>query len=218
MIQAILFDHDGTLVDSEPCHFDIWNQVLEPLRVQLTEAQYKDLYAGMPTPANAVDIAARFDIDLPPATLSDMKLAATRTHMDEHGFPLMPGTRDVLERLRGLGLRMAVVTGANTEAVMSTLRRHDLEGFFETVVSCDDVTHSKPAPDCYLLAAERLGVAPADCVAVEDSEHGLTAAAEAGVPCLVAPTEMSRHHDFRRATAIVDGLGGALDWIAHRVA
>ena len=218
MPQAILFDHDGTLVDSEPSHLAIWNEVLEPLGVTIPEPLYKDLYAGMPTPANAVDIAERFGLDVAPAELAERKAEATRAFLAARPFPLMPGTREVLDRLQAAGLRLAVVTGAARDATRASLAGHGILDRFETVVTADDVAFSKPAPDCYLLAARQLGVSPSECVAIEDSEHGLQAAADADVPCVVKPTPMSAHHDFARATVRVDDLHAAAAWILARAA
>lgn len=218
MPKAILFDHDGTLVDSEPSHLALWNEVLEPLGVTLPEALYKDLYAGMPTPANAVDIVERFGLGVPAPVLAERKAEATRAFLAARPFPLMPGAREVLDRLQAAGLRLAVVTGAARDATRASLTAHGILERFETVVTADDVVFSKPAPDCYLMAARQLGVPPSDCVAVEDSEHGLQAAADADVPCVVKPTPMSAHHDFARATVRVDDLHAAAAWILARTA
>ena len=88
-------------------------------------------------------------------------------------------------------------------------RFHRFEALFSVVVSGDDVRHSKPAPDCYLLALARLGLRADECLAVEDTEHGLRAASLAGVGCLAVPTEMSRHHDFSLAAGIFADMAAA---------
>ena len=93
------------------------------------------------------------------------------------------------------------------------MRAHGLASHFAVVVSVDDVRHSKPAPDCYLLAIERLGLPAADCIAIEDTEHGVAAAAGAGISCLALPTAMSRHHDFTQAAAVLDGMDAAVDYV-----
>ena len=212
-ISAVLFDHDGTLVDSEPTHFQIWQKVLAPYGVALSEKQYKDYYAGVPTAANAVDMVSRFAINEVPATLADAKNSATRTFLSRSAFSLMPGVKEVLSLLRSDGLRLAVVTGAGRNGVEATLRAHSLHDFFETVVSGDDVRQSKPAPDCYLLAIERLGLSPSECIAIEDTEHGVNAATSAGITCLAVPTAMSEHHSFAKAAAVLSGLSASVPWV-----
>ena len=212
-IKAIFFDHDGTLVDSEPIHYQLWRDVLAAHGVALSEVLYRDCYAGIPTADNAVDLVGRFAIDETPASLADAKNLATRRFLAHQAFPLMPGVRDVVPRLHRAGRRLAIVTGAGTDGVQTTLRQHSLGEFFETVVSGDDVTNSKPAPDCYLLAVRRMGLLPSECVAIEDTEHGVCSASAAGVACLAVPNEMSRNHDFSQATAVFDELAAAVSWI-----
>jgi HAD superfamily hydrolase (TIGR01509 family) len=208
-LRAILFDHDGTLVDSEPVHFALWNTVLAKYRVHITEQHYKARHAGLPTRANAEDLAARFRLPVASAALAAEKNAATVAYLAHHAFPLMPGVVEAIGEFSALGLKLAVVTGANANGIRATLRAHALESRFCLTVSGDDVRHSKPAPDCYLFALERLGLRADECIAIEDTEHGLQAAAQAGIECIAAPTEMSRHHDFSRAAAVVKDMTAA---------
>ncbi len=212
-IKAIFFDHDGTLVDSEPIHYQLWRDVLAARGVALSEALYRDCYAGIPTIDNAVDLVARFAIDATPASLAEAKNVATRRYLEQRAFPLMPGVRAALTQFQRAGLRQAVVTGAGLDGVQSTLRQHALGDYFATVVSGDDVANSKPAPDCYLLAVRRLGLSPSECVAIEDTEHGVNSAAAAGVRCLAVPNDLSRQHDFGQATAVLSDLSAAAAWL-----
>jgi len=209
-LRAILFDHDGTLVDSEPMHFRMWAAVLARYGVTLSEQQYIAHYAGVPNPASAADIVRRFGLNEDPANIVAAKNAAAREFLRASAYPLMDGALAAIAEFRRTGLALAVVTGAGANGVRATLRAHDLGDHFATVVSGDDVRASKPAPDCYLLALERLGLPAADCLAIEDTQHGLRAARAAGIRCLVLPTPMSRHHDFEGAEAVLDGLGQAM--------
>ncbi len=212
-LRAVLLDHDGTLVDSEPIHFLVWKEVLAPYGFVLTEEQYRERYAGVPTLANACDLVQRFGVAEDPVTLAEAKNAATRDHLRRSAFPLLPGVREAIATFSDLGLRLAVVTGASAFGVEATLRAHGLASHFAVVVSVDDVRHSKPAPDCYLLALERLGLPAGDCLAIEDTGHGLAAATGAGIRCLALPTPMSSHHDFSQAVAVLDGMGAAADYV-----
>jgi HAD superfamily hydrolase (TIGR01509 family) len=210
---AVLFDHDGTLVESEGQHFALWNQVLAPYGFALTLAQYKDFYAGVPTDANAVDLVERFGVREAPEVLARLKNESARAYLQTAAFPLMPGVRASIAQLQAARLRLGVVTGARGYAIDATLRSHDLAPAFETVVSADDVVHSKPAPDCYLLALQRMGVPPGHAVAFEDTEHGVAAAIAAGMACVAIPTEMSASHDFSAATVTVPTMQDAVRWV-----
>jgi len=125
----------------------------------------------------------------------------------------MPGVAQTISSFHGLGLKLGVVTGASANGVRVTLRANEFEPLFSLTVSGDDVLKSKPEPDCYLLALERLSLKPEDCIAIEDTEHGLRAAAMAGIRCLAIPTEMSRHHDFSLASAVLPNMNAACDYI-----
>jgi len=212
-LQAVLFDHDGTLVDSEPVHLLLWQQVLAPLGVTLDTDTYRRHHAGMPTPANAQVLVERYDLSLTAAELSEAKHQATVQWLAERPFPLMPHTRDVLQRLRHAGLRLAIVTGAEAAGAQRTLQGHGLQDMFDTVVSSDDVRHSKPAPEGYQLALKRLGLPPEACVAVEDTETGLRAATEAGLRALAVPHALSAHQDLSRAYRRFDDLAQVADWL-----
>jgi HAD superfamily hydrolase (TIGR01509 family) len=215
-IKAVFFDHDGTLVDSEPTHFRMWQDVLARHGIGLSEQQYKDYYAGVPTVANAVDMASRFAIGESHESLAEAKNAATRAFLSASAFPLMPGASDAIALLLKHGLKLAVVTGAGRNGVQATLRAYALQSMFATIVSGDDVRKSKPAPDCYLLAMERLGLAASECLAIEDTEHGVKAATSAGIASVAVPTVMSRHHDFSQAAGVFGHLGEAMAWIETR--
>lgn len=215
-IKAILFDHDGTLVDSEPAHFEIWRAVLARYDTDLTEQQYCEYYAGVPAMANALDMIARFSIAGTPEQLVEQKAAGTREYLSRTAFPMMPGVREVVGHFHSRGLRMAIVTGSSQSTVAATTRTHQLAPYFDTVVASDDVERNKPHPDGYLLAMRHLGVTADECLAIEDTEHGLTAAAEADIPCLVVPNAMSAHHDFSRATASFGEMTEVLEWVTDR--
>ncbi|UYO75171.1 HAD family phosphatase [Halomonas qinghailakensis] len=213
-LRAVLFDHDGTLVNSEPIHYRMWAQVLQRYGFTLTEQEYKARYAGVPTPTNAIDLVQRLGIDDSPKQLAEAKNAATREYLDRQAFPLMPGVQEAISCFHSAGLKLAVVTGASANGVQTTLRVNEFKDYFSAVVSGDDVRASKPAPDCYLLALQQLGVSAAECLAIEDTQHGLEAAFRAGIDCVALPTEMSKHQDFNLAVAVLGGMPEAIEYVS----
>ncbi len=216
-LKAILFDHDGTLVDSEGVHYQMWLEVLRPYGVSLSSEQYMQIYSGMPTRDNARDLVERFQLNAVVDELVAKKLEIAHAYLEDNAFPLMAGAQDILDYFQQQpNIQQAIVTGAGAEIVNATIRSHQLAAYFATIVSCDDVAQSKPAPDCYLLALERLGLQAEECIAIEDTEHGVAAAVGAGVSCLAIPNAQSQAHNFSKATAILPNLMAAQAWIQKR--
>ena len=215
-LRAVLFDHDGTLVDSEPIHYQLWVQVLRRYGVTISEEVFNSVCAGMPTLANAVDLVKRYNLPVQAENLAEEKHTITKEFLAENAYPLMPGVQKAIQALIEQGLTLAIVTGANQHSVGATVRTYSFDRHFAYVISADDVQKSKPAPDCYLLALEKLGLRPEECLAIEDTEHGLRAASQAGIPCLVLPTELSMNHDFSLATVVVKEMSQVFQYARER--
>lgn len=215
-IKAILFDHDGTLVDSEPIHCKLWRGILNRYDLDLSLEEYIKYFAGIPSTGNAQRILEQNpSLAVSPSALVEAKTEATLNYLSQDSFPLMPGARHAIEHFSALGLKLGVVTGAGPEGITATLKYQQLGHYFNTVVSAEDVTHSKPAPDCYLLAAQKLGVDPQQCIAIEDTENGVAAAVKANIPCVAVYSVMTQHHDFSHASVVFDNLNDAQTWIAQ---
>ncbi len=213
-IKAILFDHDGTLVNSEITHYNMWQVILKSYGIVLTREEYVQHYAGIPTTSNSMRMVSDYSsLVVPPSTLAKEKNAATSAFLSRESFPLMVGAKECINEFKDQGFKMAVVTGAGGEGVRVTINSHNLHGYFSTVVSGDDVDRSKPAPDCYLLAAKRLGVNLSECLAIEDTESGVAAAVAANIPCVAVSSSMSKNHDFSKAIKSFSNLNEARKWI-----
>ncbi|TXH68781.1 MAG: HAD family phosphatase [Thiothrix sp.] len=214
VLKAILFDHDGTLVDSEGVHYQMWLEVLKPYGVSMSAEQYMQIYSGMPTLDNAQDLVERFHLQASVDELAAKKLEVAHAYLQEHAFPLMSGAQAILDYFQQQpAIQQAIVTGAGAQIVNATVRSHQLASYFATIVSCDDVKQSKPAPDCYYLALERLDLKAEECIAIEDTEHGVAAAVGAGIACLAIPNAQSQGHNFAKAAAILPNLTAAQAWI-----
>ena len=205
-LQAILFDHDGTLINSEAIHFRLWQQTLAPFNVSLTESYYNDTMAGVPTAQNGVDVVRDFALPVAPETLAATKTRLTEEHLHTEPFPLMPGAKETLALCHERGLRIAIVTGGSRYSVERTLASYGFADWVECVVAVEDVEHSKPAPDCYLKALGQMELSAAQAMAVEDTEHGLAAAVAANLRCVAIPTTQSAGHDFSGASGVFQSL------------
>ena len=214
-IKAILFDHDGTLVDSEYVHYEMWASILMPHGITLTAEDYIRHYAGIPTPSNAATIVENYSLEISPSVLIEAKQSATESFLSKRAFPLMTGAKESIDFFNQKGIKLAIVTGAGIEGVNATVLSNNFQDKFQAIVSGDDVGNSKPSPDCYLLATQRLAVNASECIAIEDSENGVTAAFSANISCIAISTPMSQHHDLSKAMRIFDNLNEAKVWIAE---
>jgi len=187
---AYIFDCDGTLVDSMPLHLHAWRAALEKHRFppeQFTLLMHHD-FAGMPGAAIVRKLNADFGCDLPPDLVEADKVEWYLAHHHE-----MQGIEPVVALARAAAgrLPMAVASGSDAHIVHDSLRALEIHDLFATIITPADVARGKPAPDMFLLAAERMGVAPQDCLVFEDSKLGIEAAEAAGMKTVWVPAELS---------------------------
>lgn len=202
MIKAILFDHDGTLVDSEPSHCEIWNRVLAPYGIVLSFDEFARDCIGVPVNETAKLLIERYQLPFQATELAAIKDAASDQFQIDEGFPALAGAMELLHEMWSKGLKIAIVSGAGRNSVMNTVARFGLAEKLDAVVTAQDVLHNKPAPDGYLQALTKLGVEAQDAVAIEDSASGIASAKAAGLQCLAI------HHDFipRQALSAADQI------------
>ncbi|MEE3326485.1 MAG: HAD family phosphatase [Myxococcota bacterium] len=197
---AILWDNDGILVDSEFLYFEFTRDALARLGVELKLSDYQEI--NLRQGRNVFTLAEKKGVSADViARAKEERNVLFRQRIIE-GVELMDGVRETLQALHGR-LPMAVVTSSHPENLESMHRDHELEDFFETVVAAGATRRFKPHPDPYLLAAERLGVRPDRCLVVEDSERGLQAAVAAEMRCAVIPNSLTRVGDFSTASFVL---------------
>lgn len=181
---AVLWDMDGTLVDTEPFWIAAEYELVESYGGRWDNALAHQL-VGNSLLASAQIILDNSPVDLTPEQVVDVLLGKVVAQMRAH-TPWRPGARELLESCVAQSIPNALVT-MSYQIFAQVLLDAVPQGTFATVVTGDAVTHGKPHPEAYLTAAQRLGVRPEDCVAIEDSPPGVRAAVAAGVPTLAVP-------------------------------
>lgn len=201
--RGVIWDLDGTLIDSSRLHFDAWRELLAPEGVELD------------WPGFITGFGRRNDEWLPELLgastapedirrIGDAKEARYREMLAEQGLAVLPGVLETLRALRADGWRHGVATSAPVENLGIILEATGLAGFMDGWAGSEDVARGKPAPDVFLLAAERIGVAPARAVVVEDAVAGVLGARRAGM----ATIGVGPHHAELGADRSAETLGG----------
>jgi len=199
---AVIFDLDGVLIDSEHLQYQAYSEVLARFGVRVTRDEYAEHWiAGGRGPEYAVE---KFALPLAPGELRELKHPVYHQLL-RHQVTSMPGAVAALQRLQP-HFALAVATNSNSDDVGFALDHLNLRRFIAAVVVRGDYARAKPAPDAFLTAATRLGVAAAACVVVEDSYRGIVAAHRAGAPAVAVPNEFTRGSDFSLAAAVLGSL------------
>lgn len=206
MIQAVIFDMDGLMVDTEPLHSLSYEMVLKeygktPIRDEKTGLLSR---LGLMAHDNWLRLKESHGLEEDVETLKEKKRAAYRGLM-EKGVTPMPGLHPLLEKLKG-NYKIGLASASIRIHILSILAQLNITEYFDAVVSGEDVARGKPDPEIFLLAARKLDVRPEDCVVLEDSEAGIQAAKAAGMHPIAVPNEYTREHNFEPADRIVDSL------------
>lgn len=186
--EAVIFDCDGTLVDSMPAHFDAW---CEALSIYGAGGVFKEdvffAMGGRPTMDIVVELNDEYNLKLDPGAVALAKREAFLKRLNM--VTLIEEVASFAEGLRGK-IPMAIATGGSRMVIEKTLQIVGISDWFEEVVTADDVAEGKPAPDIFLKAAKLLGVHPTKCLALEDAPAGILAAQRAGMQVIAIPSPL----------------------------
>ena len=188
--KAVIFDMDGVLIDSEPIHYDVEKLIFDLLGIEVSDTIHRT-YMGASNDFMYSDLKSRFNLsDSVQELIQFDDDYRSRYLINLNHVDLNPGVFDFLTELKTSGLKLAVATSSSPEIASVLLKRCEIASFFDSIVTTSDAGKSKPAPDVYLLAAQRLGILPKDCIVFEDSPNGLSAAKNAGMYCIVIQNDI----------------------------
>jgi len=203
--QGIIFDMDGVLIDTYDAHYRSWLMMAEPEGLHFTEAQFAPTFGRTSREIIAALWRDRRFTGEQIAALDDKKELAFR-ELISNDFPAMPGVGPLLASLRKAGFRLAVGSSGPPENVEFVLDRLGARHDFDAVVTGRDVTRGKPDPQVFLLAAERLRVAPRQCAVIEDAPVGIAAARAAGMAAIGLASTGRTRGQLQQANLVIDRL------------
>jgi beta-phosphoglucomutase family hydrolase len=188
-IKGLIFDCDGTLVDSMRIHYSAWKEAMEAVNIEISQERFYSL-AGVPTLTIVQTLAQEQNVncDVQAAAENKERLYLAKIETIEPIHSVI----EIVHREKGRR-KLAVASGGYPDVIQKSLAAVGLQGLFDAIVGAGDVKHGKPAPDMFLKAAERLNVKPEECLVYEDSGLGIEAASAAGMQAIdVRPWYLSK--------------------------
>ncbi|BBE19521.1 hydrolase, haloacid dehalogenase-like family [Aquipluma nitroreducens] len=203
MIEAIIFDMDGTLVDTEPFNTEIERRQFALNKIVISEEDHQK-FLGVASDAMWKEIAEQYNLQILVEELIEQNhIESIRYFTGIEEILVMPGLVELLEKLQAKKYPMAVASSSTPEIIDLILNKTDLKKYFQVIASAEQAGKSKPEPDVFLLTAERLGIKPANCLVVEDSSNGIKAAQAAGMTCVAYHSPDADPQKQKEADAVI---------------
>lgn len=205
MIKGVIFDMDGVIIDSEPMHRKIFEDYAkDTLHIEVTDAEY-DTFIGSTNTHIFSLLKERFHLNQEVGDLIaeyDRKIEEFLLAAKASIAPIA-GVYELADQLHKDNMKLAVASSSAQGRIDLVIDMFGMDSFFTTKISGQQVKHSKPAPDIFLLAAKTLGLSPTECVVIEDSKNGVAAAKAAGMKCIGYNNPNSGNQDISRADRII---------------
>jgi len=191
--KALLFDLDGTLIDSEFFHFECWNEILKEYDKKLTYNEWLKEHAGVPMPANAKKLIEKYNIATPAGEIIERREHLTLERLKSTDVNLMPFAAEVLDFFQCKNLTLALVTSSPRQDVEAIFERNGLGKYFQRIITRSEVINSKPDPESYNICVEQLGLLKDECIVFEDTVNGVKSAKAAGLTCFAIQNNIDEH-------------------------
>jgi beta-phosphoglucomutase family hydrolase len=206
-IKAIIYDVDGTMIDSEPLHVAAWDKALQSYGKCLADLsqEFQATMAGKKPIAIAEGMVAELGLSATPVELLAKKTALFMASVttDLHG---MPGVVESIKRFRAQGLPLGIGTSLDRNYINLVLNKLEVKNYFDVVVTGDEIKNGKPHPDTFLTVVRKLGLAPQECLVLEDAKSGIQSAKAAGCYCIAIKNPNALPQDTSEANLTVDSL------------
>ena len=213
-VNAVIFDFDGVIVDTEPLHYKAFQRILEPLGLGFSWEDYVGTYMGFDDRDAFTEAFQSKGIQLDQSELCRLVAEKAGVFQDviQDGVIAYPGVVELIKRLHSNNVPLAICSGALLSDIMPILEMLDINECFKVIITADDVVKSKPDPQCYLLAYDKIckhwpdnDLSPTATVAIEDTPAGISAATAAALQVIAVTNSYSAGH-LKMADIIVENL------------
>jgi len=207
MLKAVIFDMDGVIIDSEPTHMKLENETYKKLGIEVSEEEHLS-FVGSTSHYMWETLKNRYKINQTLEELIEYEESKYFEHLnsDQCEITLIDGVKELIKDLHENGVNLAIASSSPLNVIEAVAKRFQIEEYFEVFVTGDYVKKSKPEPDIFLYASEKLGVSPENCVVIEDSHNGVRAAKKAGMKCVGINSDPEGRQDISMANLVINSF------------
>lgn len=205
MIEAVIFDMDGVLIDSEPLHFEVDEMVLKHLQID-NGKHYLERFVGYTNPAMWKIIKEENQLEQSIEGLIELQMRIKLDYLEKSNYVAIDGVLELLNKIQAKKIPLAIASSSPRIFIEAVIDKIQIARYFTTWISGEEVPESKPAPDVFLGAAAMLNVQPENCIVIEDSKSGTIAAKSAGMKCIGFQNPNSGNQDLSEADFIFDSF------------
>ncbi len=204
MLEAVIFDIDGLIIDNEPIHLQAYNNTLKKFDITISESEYAK-FVGEETEDIFRYIINNYNISVRIENLIELKNLEYNNLIKNKLVP-REGLLDLLDEIYYKGYKLAIATSSTRIEANYILSALGIANKFDLIASGEDSKRGKPDPEIYKFIANKLYISPSNCVVLEDSENGVKAAKLANMKCIAVPNSITKTNDFSEADLIIDDL------------
>lgn len=216
MIDTIIFDMDGVIIDSEPLHMDAEQELFRLLGIEISKEKHMT-FVGTSTHNMWEAIIREYSLQTPIDQLIDQNKKVYRAKLASASAAAVPGVCNLIRALHESKYKLAVASSSVPEDIETVLAMFSLQSYFTTFVSGSHVRYSKPHPEIFLKTAMQLNSQPEQCMVIEDSENGVRAAKSAGMKCIGFQNANSGNQNLQLADYIVDTISAITPKLIHNI-
>jgi HAD superfamily hydrolase (TIGR01509 family) len=185
MLKAVIFDMDGVIIDSEPSHLKLENEMYKKLGIEVTGDEHHTFVGATSQYMwGALKNKHKLSQSLEELVKYDRNIFFKYLNSDECEITLIDGVKELIKELHDNGVNLAIASSSPLNVIEAIAKKFQIEEYFKVFVTGDYVKRSKPEPDIFLFASEKLGINPENCLVIEDSHNGVLAAKKAGMKCV----------------------------------